>query len=159
MFMHIDGINGESQHQMAPPGSIDITFHSFGDGMQPSFENSRLNSSHIVPYAEVSVVVGYSMAIPTIFKKHITGEIIPEFSIYNLQNTRYGNYALVYKIDFKNVVIMNIHTQKNEDEIQHENMLTFRYNAIRQTYLHYENGQYAHDVIMSWNHADQTPTY
>jgi type VI protein secretion system component Hcp len=128
--------------------------------MQTSIENSRFNSSHIVPYAEVSVSLGYSMAIPTIFKKHFTGELIPEFTIYNntLFNGGYGS-RLFYKIDFKNVVIMNIHTRKDGDD-QAEYSVTFRYNTIRQTYKHLnENGEYDYDVIMSWNHADQTPTY
>jgi type VI protein secretion system component Hcp len=159
MYMHIDGINGESLHENAPSGSIDIKFHSFGDGMQTSIEKSRLNSSHIVPYAEVTVVVGYSMAIPTIFKKHFTGEIIPEFTIYHNFNLERDNPRVFYKIDFKNVVIMTIRTQEDGDG-QQANSLTFRYNAIRQTYLRYdENGQYDYDVIMSWNHATKSSTY
>jgi type VI protein secretion system component Hcp len=149
---------GESQLQIAPLGSIDIDAYTFGDGMKISIGFGRANSSHIVPYAEVGVVLGYSKAMPTIFKKHFVGDIIPELSIYNAAIRENGELQIIYKIDFKNVVIMQIQTTKGEDEQKNE--VTFRYNAIRQTYKHFDNGYYNdYDVIMSWNHADQTPTY
>jgi type VI protein secretion system component Hcp len=156
MYMHIDGINGESQLQIVPLGSIDIDAYTFGDRMEFPFGFNGANSFHNGPYAEVSVVLGYSKAMPTIFKKHFVGNIIPELSIYNI--VCYSSKNMRYKIDFRNVVIMNIQTQKNSDEQQ--NVVNFRYNAIRQTYKHLnENGEYDYDEIMSWNHADQTPTY
>jgi type VI protein secretion system component Hcp len=154
-FMHIDGIIGESQLQIAPQGSIDIDAYTFGDGMKISIENYGANSSHIVPYAEVSVVLGYSKAMPTIFNKHFVGNIIPELSIYNVAISGGDGLQIIYKIDFKNVVIMQIQTTKGEDEQKNE--VTFRYNAIRQTYKPSRNVN--DDVIMSWNHVTQTANY
>jgi type VI protein secretion system component Hcp len=156
-YIHMDGIVGESTAALAPSGSIDIAQLYFGDGMKQEERIGVNYNVHVIPYAETTITFSYSSAIPEILRAQISGDPINEVSIYYLVSTAQHSYVLL-KIDFKNVVLMNINQSISADSQAFE--MKLRYQAIRQTYTPVrQNGSPDTPLVMTWNHELRTATY